>query len=209
MKSSSSCELVCPTCMSNESERGKSWSSSVIEGTACGEASGVTVRWITSKQMREGKAALKSESSSTGLSTPSGQNALSLVYRPTAVIVDGFHRYSVMKLNKDIREANGGMLPVVVIDKPINDRMASTIRHNRARGKHSVSGVANMVFAMLEEGWTDDAICNEIGLSPEELIRLKHVTGFSKLFEDGQYRRAWKTARMAKLEREYKEEADA
>lgn len=209
-KLSSSCELVCPTCMSNESERGKSWSSSVIEGTACAGASGVTVRWLTSKKTLEGKAASKSESSSTAQSMPSGQNALNLVYSPTAVIVDGFHRYSIMKTYKDIYEANGGMLPVVVIDKSVNERMAATVRHNRARGKHSVNGMAEMVFAMLQDPDYDDArICNELGLTPEELLRYKHVTGFSKLFENAEFSRAWTTARQNRLKREWKEKEDA
>lgn len=115
------------------------------------------------------------------------------------VIVDGFHRYTTMRLNADIRESTGGLLPIVVIDKEINDRMASTVRHNRARGKHSVSGMASMVFSMLENGWADEAICNELGLEADELIRLKHVTGFSKLFENVEYKRAWETKNMIQL----------
>ncbi len=119
------------------------------------------------------------------------------------VIVDGFHRYSTMKLNADIRERCGGMLPIVVIDKPINDRMASTVRHNRARGKHSIAGMASMVFSMLENGWGDADICAELGLETDELLRLKHVTGFSKLFESVEYRRAWETKRQIKARKEY------
>jgi ParB-like chromosome segregation protein Spo0J len=109
------------------------------------------------------------------------------------VIVDGFHRYTTMRLNQDIRDTTGGLLPIVVIDKPINDRMASTVRHNRARGKHSITGMASMVFSMLENGWLDGAICNELGLEADELVRLKHVTGFSKLFENVEYRKSWET----------------
>jgi len=123
--------------------------------------------------------------------------------RQKYIIVDGFHRWTTCRMNADIQERTRGMIPLVVIDKPINDRMASTIRHNRARGKHSVEGMANMIYSMLEEGWDDAAICNEIGTSPEELIRLKHVTGFSKRFSNVEYNHAWRTARMAQLEREY------
>lgn len=119
------------------------------------------------------------------------------------VIVDGFHRYTTMRLNQDIADRNNGLLPVVVIQKSINDRMASTIRHNRARGKHSVSGMANMVFQMLENGWTDEAICAELGVEADELVRLKHVTGFSKLFENVEYRRSWETKRQIQLRNEY------
>lgn len=121
------------------------------------------------------------------------------------VIVDGFHRYYVCKTNADIHERNKGMLPIVVIDKGINDRMASTVRHNRARGKHSVDGMANMVFSMLEEGWSDEDICNELGMQPDEIVRLKHVTGFSKLFENAEYSREWKTKQMVMAERRAKE----
>jgi hypothetical protein len=119
------------------------------------------------------------------------------------VIVDGFHRYSTMRLHEDIAERNQGFLPVVVIDKPINDRMASTVRHNRARGKHSVSGMASMVFSMLDNGWTDEAICSELGLEADELVRLKHVTGFSKLFESVEYRRAWETRKQIEIRKAY------
>lgn len=125
------------------------------------------------------------------------------------VIVDGFHRYTTMRLNKDIAERNNGLLPVVVIDKSINDRMASTVRHNRARGKHSVSGMANMVFQMLDNGWSDEAICKELGVEADELVRLKHVTGFSKLFENVEYKKAWETKRQIELRKQYEREQDA
>jgi len=121
------------------------------------------------------------------------------------VIVDGFHRYLTMKSNKDILEWTNGLLPIVVIKKDINDRMASTVRHNRARGKHSITGMANMVFSMLDNGWSDEAICLELGLEAEELIRLKHVTGFSKLFENVEYRKAWETKRQIEIKKAYKE----
>ena len=125
------------------------------------------------------------------------------------VIVDGFHRYTTMRLHDDIRERNGGLLPVVVIDKSINDRMASTVRHNRARGKHSVNGMASMVFAMLENGWEDAAICGELGLEADELIRLKHVTGFSKLFEDVEYQRAWEMRKQIEIRKAYESRSSA
>jgi ParB-like chromosome segregation protein Spo0J len=125
--------------------------------------------------------------------------------RGVYVIVDGFHRYFCCKTFKDIYDSTGGHVPIVVIDKEINDRMASTIRHNRARGKHTVDGMSSMVFALLQNGWDDDEICNELGMSPEEVIRLKHVTGFSKLFADAEYRRAWKTDRQIRIERSLRE----
>jgi len=120
------------------------------------------------------------------------------------VIVDGFHRYFVCKNNPDILERNCGMLPVVVIDKDINDRMASTIRHNRARGKHSVSGMSSMVFQMLDNGWADEAICNELGMEAEELLRLKHITGFSRLFENTEYKKSWMAKRQIAIKQNYR-----
>jgi len=95
---------------------------------------------------------------------------------------------------------------MIFIDKPINDRMASTVRHNRARGKHSITGMASMVFSMLENGWQDEAICNELGLEPDELLRLKHVTGFSKLFENVEYRKSWETKNQIQLRKAYEKE---
>jgi ParB-like chromosome segregation protein Spo0J len=102
-------------------------------------------------------------------------------------IVDGFHRYTVMKRHRDLYELNHGHLPVVVIDKPINDRMASTIRHNRARGKHAIAGMSQLVVDLLRNGWSDRRVCEELGLEKEELIRLKHITGYAKFFEGGKY----------------------
>jgi ParB-like chromosome segregation protein Spo0J len=107
------------------------------------------------------------------------------------VVVDGFHRYYLLKTQESLRARTGGLIPIVVIQKTIAERMASTVRHNRARGKHSVAGMANMVFAMLDSGMTDAAIRNELGMEEEELVRLKHITGFSKLFENVEYKRSW------------------
>jgi len=114
----------------------------------------------------------------------------------TYVIVDGFHRYTIMRTYKDIFDRTDGLLPIVVIDKPLADRMASTIRHNRARGKHSIGGMTTIVYGMLTEGISDETICNELGMEPEELVRLKHVSGFSKLFKDVEYKKAWETEKQ-------------
>jgi len=122
------------------------------------------------------------------------------------VIIDGFHRYFTCKSNKDILQRNKGRLPIVVLEKSINDRMASTVRHNRARGMHSVTGMSSMVFNMLENGWSDSDICNELGMSVEELIKLKHITGFSKLFKDKEYSKSWETKNQILLKKKYEEE---
>jgi ParB-like chromosome segregation protein Spo0J len=121
-------------------------------------------------------------------------------------IVDGYHRYTVMKMHRDIAESTGGYLPVVVIDKPVADRIASTVRHNRARGKHSVAGMSSLVFRMLEEGEPDEVICDKIGLEPEELARLKYITGFAKLHSEHTYPRAFLTDRQQRAKATYKRE---
>ena len=123
--------------------------------------------------------------------------------RKKYIIVDGFHRYHILKNNPSIRKRTNSKIPIVVIDKDINDRMASTIRHNRARGRHSVQGMSSMVFQMLDNGWKDVDICNQLGMEPEELLRLKHITGFSKLFKDAVYKRAWVKKRQIELANEY------
>lgn len=120
--------------------------------------------------------------------------------RAKYVIVDGFHRYFTCKMNPDIYARNSGYLPVVVIEKDINERMAATVRHNRARGEHSVTGMSNMVFEMLQNGWTDEKICNHLGMEPEEVLKLKHITGFSALFSKTEHSKEWKTPEMIKWE---------
>ena len=122
-------------------------------------------------------------------------------------IVDGFHRYSVMRRYRDIHEKNGGLLPVVVIDKPLNNRMASTIRHNRARGRHSIPGMSNLVVSLLRGGWSDARICEELGLEKDEIIRLKHVTGYAKFFESSEYSRASESDKMIEKRIAYEKSA--
>lgn len=96
--------------------------------------------------------------------------------RDKYILVDGFHRYRVCKEHKDIYEREHGCLPVSVIEKDLNDRMASTIRHNRARGKHEVELQANLV-SMLKEGWSEEKIMKELGMSLEEVQRLLGLLG--------------------------------
>lgn len=102
-------------------------------------------------------------------------------------IVDGFHRYTIMKLHKDIYDREGGCLPVVVIDKDISNRMASTIRHNRARGSHSIELMSNIVAELVQAGMSDAWILKNIGMDAEELLRLKQITGLVALFKDKEF----------------------
>lgn len=97
-------------------------------------------------------------------------------------IVDGFHRYTVMKTHKDIYEREQGCLPVVTIEKDISNRMASTIRHNRARGSHSIELMSNIVSELVKAGMSDAWILKNIGMDADELCRLKQISGLAELF---------------------------
>jgi len=97
-------------------------------------------------------------------------------------IVDGYHRYTTLKTSKRIFEREEGFLPVSVIDKEQGDRMASTIRHNRARGNHSIELMSNIVAELVESGMSDAWILKHIGMDKDELLRLKQVTGLAALF---------------------------
>lgn len=110
------------------------------------------------------------------------------------VIVDGFHRYRIMLDHDDIREREGGMLPVTVIDKPIDCRMASTIRHNRARGSHSVDLMSNIVAELHELGRSDAWISKHLGMDEDEILRLKQITGLAALFKEADFGFAWEPA---------------
>lgn len=124
------------------------------------------------------------------------------------VIVDGFHRTTVMKNNPDLQETTGGKLPVVVLDKDINDRMAATVRHNRARGTHSVVSMSEMVFSMKMEGWDDSDIAHELGMEAEEINRLKHITGYSALYKDREYTNSWETLEQLRIKKELKDKGE-
>lgn len=107
------------------------------------------------------------------------------------IIVDGFHRYRVMLDHPDIFEREKGRLPVSVIDKPIAERMASTIRHNRARGNHSVDLMSNIVRELHDLGRSDAWISKHLGMDEDEILRLKQITGLAELFRDIEFGRAW------------------
>ena len=110
----------------------------------------------------------------------------------TYIIVDGFHRYRIMRDYPDIYEREGGKLPVAVIDKPLDHRMASTIRHNRARGAHNVDLMSNIVRELHELGRSDAWIAKHLGMERDEILRLKQITGLTALFKDVQFGAAWR-----------------
>lgn len=107
------------------------------------------------------------------------------------VVVDGFHRYLIGKTSKRIRERENGLLPIVVIKKEIGERMASTIRHNRARGTHNVELMSTIVSELVEMGKGDRWICTHLGMSIDELLRLKQITGLASLFTNTDFSDSW------------------
>lgn len=99
-------------------------------------------------------------------------------------LVDGFHRYMVMKTSQRIYEREKGYLPVSVINKDLSNRMASTIRHNRARGTHNIELMTNVVSELKNAGMSDIWIMKNIGMDKDELLRLKQISGLAALFAD-------------------------
>jgi ParB-like chromosome segregation protein Spo0J len=112
-------------------------------------------------------------------------------------VVDGFHRNRVGKEYEDIRKRTRGYLPVVAIrgdrhDR--NDRIAATIRHNRARGAHQVPKMSEIVIALSRRNWSDAKIAKELGMQPDEVLRLKQITGLAEAFSDRDFSQAWEPA---------------
>lgn len=111
--------------------------------------------------------------------------------RDVYIIVDGFHRYRVMLDYPDIYRREEGKLPVTVINKPLDQRMASTIRHNRARGSHDVELMSNIIQELHELGRSDAWISKHLGMDRDEILRLKQITGLTELFRDTEFGKAW------------------
>lgn len=125
----------------------------------------------------------------------------------TYVVVDGFHRYLILKNSARIFEREHGLLPIVVIDKELGDRMASTIRHNRARGTHNIELMSTIVAELVEMGKGDRWICQHIGMSVDELLRLKQITGVAALFANRDFSQSW-DAEIGEAEMEFEDEAN-
>ena len=109
-------------------------------------------------------------------------------------VVDGFHRHRVGKESESIRSRVAGHLPVVVINatrQDKGDRIAATIRHNRARGKHKVDAMAEIVMDLKRRRWSDEKIGRELGMDADEVLRLAQVTGLAELFADREFSEAW------------------
>ena len=106
-------------------------------------------------------------------------------------VVDGFHRNRVGKEYKDINKRIRGYLPIVVLDKPLDERIGSTIRHNRARGTHQIRSKSEIVINPSKAGWTDEEICKKIGMELDEVIKLKQITGLKEAFQNHEFSKSW------------------
>lgn len=109
-------------------------------------------------------------------------------------VVDGFHRNRVGKEYQDIHERIHGYLPVTVINDERHekaDRIASTIRHNRARGKHKVDAMSNIVLDLKKRNWSDKKIAKELGMDADEVLRLAQITGLAEMFSNREFSEAW------------------
>ncbi|MBQ6716921.1 MAG: ParB-like nuclease domain-containing protein [Clostridia bacterium] len=101
-------------------------------------------------------------------------------------VVDGFHRFLANEMYFHLNQ-----LPVVVIDKPIDQRIASTIRHNRARGTHAIVDMSKIVLKLMGRGWDDQKICEYLGMELDEVIRLKQISGLKEAFADHVFSKSW------------------
>ena len=113
------------------------------------------------------------------------------------LVVDGFHRHRVGKADAEVSASTLGYLPVTRIRAERSDfpaRIAATIEHNRARGEHQVSRMSDLVRLLYQAGWRDDKIREELGLDPDELLRLKQITGLAELFAERDFSEAWEPA---------------
>lgn len=120
-------------------------------------------------------------------------------------VVDGFHRSRVGKEFDEVKERVHGYLPLTVINEnrlDLGDRMASTIRHNRARGAHKVESMSEIVRELKKRNWNDKKIAKELGMDPDEVLRLAQITGLAEMFSDKDFSEAWE-AGVNEFEEEY------
>lgn len=109
-------------------------------------------------------------------------------------VIDGFHRNRVGKESVEVRGRTMGRLPVVIIrdsQTGKNDRIASTIRHNRARGKHKIESMSDIVIELTRRNWSEDKIAKNLGMDEDEVLRLKQITGLAEMFSDKDFSKAW------------------
>lgn len=106
-------------------------------------------------------------------------------------VVDGFHRTTVIKTDKDVRESLHGYVPVSRLNKSLEDRITATVRHNMARGTHQVELSAKLIVLLKKHNWTNARIGMELGMDADEVLRLKQITGLAEAFKDQEFSKSW------------------
>lgn len=106
-------------------------------------------------------------------------------------VVDGFHRTDTIRNDRELRESLHGYIPVVKLNKDLENRIASTVRHNMARGSHLTELSSKLVLMLRDHNWSDTRIGKELGMQPDEVLRLKQITGLADAFADRDFSRAW------------------
>lgn len=132
------------------------------------------------------------------------QPIVSMVSEKGREVVDGFHRHRVGKEDAQIQSRVHGYLPVVKIrqtQEDKGDRMAATIRHNRARGKHKVESMSEIVVELKRRFWTDEKISKELGMEADEVLRLQQITGLASLFSNDDFSEAWEAESFSDIEK--------
>jgi len=102
------------------------------------------------------------------------------------IVIDGFHRYRCAKEYFDLKQ-----IPIVTIDKDLDNRMASTIRHNRARGTHQIIDMSHIVLSLTDMGWDERQISKHLGMELDKIIRLKQITGLKEMFSNHVFSKSW------------------
>lgn len=107
------------------------------------------------------------------------------------VVVDGFHRTTVVQHDKTVNESLNGYVPVSRLNKKIEDRITSTVRHNMARGTHQVELSAKLIVLLKKHNWTNARIGMELGMDADEVLRLKQITGLAEAFKNEEFSKSW------------------
>lgn len=118
-------------------------------------------------------------------------------------VVDGFHRHRVGRESSSVQKRTLGFLPVTVVNPDRldrGDRIAATIRHNRARGKHQVEAMSDIVIELKRRNWTDDKIGKELGMDPDEVLRLTQITGLAEIFSNTEFSKSWDVGELSEAE---------
>ncbi len=141
------------------------------------------VLWVKNSQLMPNKSIEIDGFTQPIVVTHTDKNALE--------IVDGFHRHEIGKGSSSLKLRLKGYLPVTCLEGTRNQRIAATIRHNRARGRHQITAMSEIVRELSQLGWDDNKIGKELGMDSDEVLRLKQINGLQELFADRQYSRAW------------------